>query len=342
MADEPARPTNPRVVVSASLAYDYIMTFPGSFKDHIIPDKVHVLSVSFLVDSLRRRRGGVGGNIAYNLALLGEPATLVGAGGLDFDPYREELAQLGVDTGAILAIPDEFTASCFINADRAGNQIVAFYPGAGSHAREIGVTELARRAVFGLVGATDPAAMRRHAEEIAGSGCRLIYDPAQQIVALGPEDLVAGIHQAWGFVANDYEIAMIAKKAGMTVDALTERVPFVAVTYGEQGSELRYEGREVRVPVALAEPLLDPTGGGDAYRAGLIKGLLLDLALPVVGRLAALAATYAIEQHGTQEHHYSPDKFVARFDRVFPDFAGALPVEALRPPAIPLPEPATA
>jgi adenosine kinase len=322
----------PRVVVSASLAYDYIMTFPGSFKDHIIPDKVHVLSVSFLVDSLRRHRGGVGGNIAYNLSLLGEPPYLVGAAGLDFGPYRDTLHELGVDTGAVLEVADEFTASCFFNTDLSGNQIVAFYPGAGSHAREVDIAELARRSAIGIVGADDPAAMRRHVAEIAASDCKLIYDPSQQIVTLGAEDLVDGVHRAWGFVANDYEVAMIAKKAEMTVEALTERVPFVAVTYGGEGSELRYQGQVVRIPPAPAEPLRDPTGGGDAYRAGLIKGLLHDFELPVVGRIASLAATYAIEKFGTQEHRYRPDEFVARFDRAFPDFAGALNPDDFRPP----------
>ena len=322
----------PRVVVSASLAYDYIMTFPGSFKDHIIPDKVHVLSVSFLVDSLRRRRGGVGGNIAYNLALLGEPPYLVGAAGLDFGPYRDTLHELGVDTSAVLEVADEFTASCFFNTDLSGNQIVAFYPGAGSHSHEISVADLARRAAFGIVGATDPTAMRLHVGEIAASDCKLIYDPSQQIVTLSAEDLVDGVQRAWGFVANDYEVAMIAKKAEMTVEALTERVPFVAVTYGGEGSELRYEGQVVRIPPAPPAPLRDPTGGGDAYRAGLIKGLLHDFELPVVGRIASLAATYAIEHFGTQEHRYGPDEFVARFDRAFPDFTGVLKPDDFRPP----------
>lgn len=324
---------SPRVVVSASLAYDYIMTFPGSFKDHIIPDKTHVLSVSFLVDSLKRRRGGVGGNIAYNLALLGEPPVVVGAAGPDFAPYRHAFSELGVDTSAVLDIPDEFTASCFINSDLTGNQLMAFYPGALSHVRDFGVSDLARRATYGLVGATDPLAMRRHAAEIHESGCRLIYDPSQQIVTLGAEDLLDGIHRAWAFIGNDYELAMIANKTKMTVDELTERVPFVAVTFGEKGSEIRYEGRVVPIPAAAANPLADPTGGGDAYRAGLIKGLLLEVDLAIVGRMAALAATYAIERTGTQEHVYTPEEFTARFDREFPDCAGVLTPDQLRSPA---------
>jgi len=322
--------TGARVVVSGSLAYDYIMTFPGSFKDHIIPDKAHVLSVSFLVDSLRRRRGGVGGNIAYNLALLGESPVLVGAAGSDFGPYRAVFDNLGIDTESVLDIPDEFTASCFINSDLAGNQLVAFYPGALSHVREVSVAALAIGAAYGIVGATDPAAMRDHSAQIHAVGCRLIYDPSQQIVTLSAEDLLAGIAQAWGFVGNDYELAMIANKTEMSVETLTERVPFVAVTFGENGSEIRFGGDVVPIPAAAAEPLTDPTGGGDAYRAGLIKGLLLGADLAIVGRIASLAATYAIEHQGTQEHHYTPEEFVSRFDRVFPDHAGAITPALLR------------
>jgi len=321
-----------RVVVSASLAYDYIMTFPGSFNDHIIPDKTHVLSVSFLVDSLVRRRGGVGGNIAYNLALLGERPALVGAAGIDFAPYRAVFDNLGIDTRAVLDIENEFTASCFMNADLAGNQIVAFYPGALSHVREFDVSALARAAEYGLVGASDPVGMRRHAAEIQASGARLIYDPSQQIVTLSAEDLLDGISRAWAFVGNDYELAMIAKKTEMTVDQLTEKVPFVAVTFAEKGSELRFEGKVVPIPSAPVDALVDPTGGGDAYRAGLIKGLLLNAELPVVGRMASLAATYVIEQQGPQEHNYSAEEFTARFDRVFPDYAGALTPDQLRSP----------
>lgn len=323
----------PRVVVSASLAYDLIMSFPGSFKDHILPDKAHVLSVSFLVESLRKQRGGVAGNIAYTLALLGESPAVVGAVGADFAPYRAAFDDLGIDTRAVLDVPDEFTASCFLNADREGNQIVAFYPGALSHVAGLSVTELAGGAELALVGAGDPAAMRRHAAEIPGAGCRLIYDPSQQVVTLPAEDLVAGLDGAWATIGSDYEMAMLEQKTGLSVADLVERVPLVVVTFGGDGSELHHQGETVRIPAVPVEPLADPTGGGDAYRAGLIKGILLGLPWGVAGRLAALAATYAIERHGPQEHVFSPDEFAARFDRSFPAFAGAVPAAALRPGA---------
>jgi len=319
-----------RVVVSASIAYDYIMAFPGSFGDHILPDKTHVLSVSFLVNTLKRQRGGVAGNIAYSLALLGERPMLAGAGGADFGPYREAFEALGIDLSLVIDVPSELTASAFMMTDLKDNQIAAFYPGAGGQIAELSVAEAAGQVPYGLVGATMPEAMRRHAHEIAAAGSRLIYDPSQQIVALSADDLTAGIDDAWGLVGNDYEFAMIEQKTGLTIDALKERVSLLVVTYGEQGSEFFSNGSAVRIPAAKTDDVRDPTGAGDAFRAGMIKGLLLEADHAVTGRIASLAATYAVERHGTQEHTYTSDEFVERFERVYPDFAGAIKADHFR------------
>jgi adenosine kinase len=320
----------PPVVISASIAYDYIMSFGGSFADHIIPDKTHVISVSFLVDSLRKQRGGCGGNMAYNLALLGTPSTLIGAVGSDFAPYRAAMDQLGVDLSALLEVDDQATASAFMMADRKDNHIASFFPGPSELAATIDVTPIGDRAVYGVVGATGPNVMRIHAEQLGASSCRLIYDPAFQIIILSGHDLTAAIDRSWGLIANDYEYAMIERKTGLTIDDLAARVELLVVTYGEQGSELRVGGRCVRVPAAPADIVRDPTGAGDAYRSGLIKGLLLELDLEVVGRLAGLTATYVVEQIGTQEHVYTPEGFVERFDRSFPDYAGSIRADQLR------------
>lgn len=314
------------VVISASIAYDYIMAFGGSFADHIIPDKTHVISVSFLVDSLRKQRGGCAGNTAYSLALLGTPSSLVGAVGWDFGPYRDAFECLGIDLTHVIEVDDLATASAFMMADRKDNQIASFFPGPSDRAIEIDVAPLGNRARYGLVGPTGPSVMRAHAEQLGAASCRFIYDPAFQIIILSPEDLVAGISVAWGLIANDYEYAMIERKTGLTLDDLERRVELLVVTYGEQGSELRHCGKRVRVPAAKANEVNDPTGAGDAYRAGLIKGLLHGYDLEIVGRLAGLTATYVVEQIGTQEHSYTPDEFVARFDASFPDYAGALPL----------------
>ncbi len=318
------------VVISASIAYDHIMAFGGSFADHIIPEKTHVISVSFLVDSLQKQRGGVGGNIAYNLALLGTPSTLVGAVGSDFGPYREEFEKLGIHL-CVIEDPNQLTAASFMMADRKDNQIASFFPGPSERAAEISVTELAARAEYAILGATTPNVMRVHAEQFGNAGCRFIYDPAFQIIVLSAGDLLAGINVAWGLVGNDYEFAMIERKTGLSIDDLADRVPFLAITFGEEGSELRMDGRRVRVPAAPARVVKDPTGAGDAYRAGLIKGLLLGLDLEVVGRLAGLTAVYAVEQIGTQAHRYSPQDFVERFNRAFPDFEGAITAQDFTP-----------
>jgi adenosine kinase len=319
------------VLISASIAYDYIMSFGGSFADHIIPDKTHVISVSFLVDTLRKQRGGCGGNMAYSLALLGTPSTLVGAVGADFGPYREVLESLGIDLSALIEVNDQATASAFMMADRKDNHIASFFPGPSDLAADTDVTELGNRVQYALVGATGPKVMRTHAAQLGAASCKLIYDPAFQIIILSGEDLLAGIDASWGLIANDYEYAMIERKTGLTIDDLEKRVDLLVVTYGEPGSELRCEGKRVRVPAGAATVVNDPTGAGDAYRSGLIKGLLLGKELEIVGRLAGLTATYVVEQVGTQEHSYTPPEFIERFDRSFPDYAGALTVEELSP-----------
>jgi adenosine kinase len=322
----------PSVVLSASIAFDYIMSFPGSFGDHILPEKSTVLSVSFLVDSLRRQRGGVAGNIAYNLALLGVRSALYSGVGMDFNTYRSAFEELGIDLTNVIEIPNELTASAFMMADLRDNQIAAFYPGASAHAGGLSMLEGAAKAKFGLVGAAAPDAMRRHAEEIAAAGCKLIYDPSQQIVALPADDLNAGIKDAWAFVSNDYEYAMLEQKIGRNVDQLTEEVELLVITYGEIGSELRRNGLVTKVMATKVEKVSDPTGAGDAYRAGLIKGLLLGDDLQVAGQMASVVAAYAIEQHGTQEHSFTPEAFVERFNLNYPESAGAITAGQLRLP----------
>lgn len=305
------------------------MSFSGSFKDHILAEKAHVLSVSFLLDSFKKQRGGVGGNIAYSLGLLGEPSSLVGTVGEDFGDYRAALISVGVDTAGVTEVDGELTASAFMNADLHGNQIASFFPGAMSKSRDVDISPFAENTAWGIVSAGDPAAMMRHSREIAESGCKLIFDPSQQIVILTPEQLSEGIGLARIVVGNDYEFGMIERKTGLTIDDIERQIDLTIVTYGGNGSELRAGGERVQIPIAPATTIVDPTGGGDAYRAGLVKGLLMERDLDVVGRIAAQSATYAIEYHGTQEHDYSTDEFINRFDQSFPDYAGQLKTEDL-------------
>lgn len=329
---EPGEAARPTIVISGSLAYDYIMSYPGSFQDHIIPGKVYVLSISFLLDSLRRHRGGVAGNIAYTFALLGERPTIVGAGGSDFGDYRRACDELGIDTSHVVDVTDVMTGSAFMTADLAGNQIAGFYPGASSRAEEISVRGLGDEAVFAFVGATSREVMQLHAREFGESRCHLIYDPSQQVVSVSDDELMEGIGHAWGIIGSDYELAVIEKRIGLSVADLVDRLPFVARTLGHEGSELFYRGDYERIPAAPPDELRDPTGGGDAYRAGLFKGLLLGLPPAIAGRMGSVAGTYAVERHGPQEHCFTPQEFVDRFDRAFEDCAGAVEPTSLETP----------
>jgi adenosine kinase len=310
-----------RIVVTGSLAYDYIMNFPGNFKDHILPDKVHMLSVSFLVDSMRRMRGGVAGNIAYTLALLGERPLIVATAGQDFGEYRAWMVGQGIDASGIRLIDDEFTASCFINTDRSNNQIVAFYTGAMAHAKHLSLLD------FGLgkhdlviISPTDPEAMSRYAEECRRHGIPFLFDPGKQTPRMDGEQILAGLTGASVLVGNDYEFAMMAQKTGRSEAELLAAAPTTVVTRGEQGSTIytsATNGQGVRIPVAPIQEVVDPTGAGDAYLAGLVFGLARRFPLEVTGRVAALAAAYAIEQRGCQEHGYTPSEFAERYAAVF-------------------------
>jgi adenosine kinase len=315
-----------RIVVTGSLAYDYIMDFPGYFKDHILPEKVHMLTVSFLVDSMRRMRGGVAGNIAYTLALLGERPLVVATAGQDFAEYRAWMTRQGIDASGIREIEDEFTASCFINTDRANNQIVAFYTGAMAHSRHLSLVEfgLGSRDLV-IISPTDPDAMTRYAEECRQHGIPFLFDPGKQTPRLSGEQILAGLTGASILVGNDYEFAMMAQQTGKSEHELISSVGMAVVTRGEQGSTIftttEQDGvrhtESIDMPVAPIRELLDPTGAGDAYLGGLVFGLARGLPLPVTGRVAALAAAFAIEQRGCQEHSYTTEEFVRRYAEAF-------------------------
>jgi adenosine kinase len=312
------------VLLSGSLAFDYIMNFPGYFEDHILPDKIHVLNVSFLVESLDRQRGGVAGNIAYNLGLLGVPCRIVAPAGVDFEEYAADLAALGVDVSSIWMVDGTVTASAFITTDRADNQITGFFPGAMARAGEMSILEHVTGVQLGVVSPTAPDAMERHVREFAEAGVPYVYDPGQQIVSLSPAALREGIERATVVVANDYEFALIQEKTGLSREAIVETAPIVAVTFGELGSIVYHNGDAWEIPATPPRQLIDPTGAGDAYRVGLICAVTRGLSWEVAGRLGALAATYVIEAKGTQAHSYTAAEFQARFDEAFPDYAGSL------------------
>ncbi len=322
-----------RIVVTGSLAYDYIMDFPGDFKDHILPDKAHMLSVSFLVDSMRRMRGGVAGNIAYSLALLGERPLVVASAGGDFGEYREWMERQGIDASGIVEIEDDFTASCFINTDKANNQLVAFYPGAMAQAKNLSLVDLGLDADdLVVISPTDPEAMTRYAEECRQLGVPFLFDPGKQTPRLEGDEILAGLQGASVLISNDYEFAMMAQKTDKTEEELISAAPLTVVTRGKQGSMVYTNESDggVEIPVAPIEDVVDPTGAGDAYLGGLVFGLARGFSLEVVGRVAALAAAYAIERRGCQEHHFTPAQFAERYASAF----GPSPeIEVLAEPA---------
>ncbi len=308
-----------RIVVTGSLAFDYIMDFPGYFKDHMLMEKQHMLSVSFLVDSMKRMRGGVAGNIAYNLALLGERPLMVGTVGHDFREYRSWLENQGVDTTGLVEIPHEFTASCFINTDRANNQIVAFYPGAMSYDHQSSLMDLGLTSQdLVLISPTTPDAIQRYAVECQQLGVPYIFDPGKQSPRLDAEHIRVGLKGAKVFIGNDYEFGMMARKLEMSEADLFASVPTTVVTRGEAGSQIYVDGRlAAEIPTAPVREVVDPTGAGDAYLAGLALGIAHDLPLETTGRIAALAATFAIEERGCQEHSYTRDLFAERYRSAF-------------------------
>jgi adenosine kinase len=310
-----------RIVVTGSLAYDYIMNFPGHFKDHILPEKVHMLTVSFLVDSMKRMRGGVAGNIAYSLALLGEKPLVVATAGQDFADYRASLEKSGVDVSGIKLIQDEFTASCFINTDQSNNQIVAFYAGAMSKAKELSLKGLGLTSSdWVIISPTDPEAIVRYADECKQMGVPYVFDPGKQTPRLEKEQILSGLNGAAVLIGNDYEFGMMAQKTGRSEADLIAGAPISIVTRGEEGSRIysrETKGKAIEVPVAPAQAVVDPTGAGDAYLAGLVFGLSRKFPHQVAGRIAALAAAYAIEQRGCQEHRFTPKEFAKRYESVF-------------------------
>ncbi len=306
------------IIVTGSVAFDYIMSFPGYFKDHILPEKIDILSVSFLVDSLKRQRGGCATNIAYNLALLGERPTIMATVGQDFAEYRTWLESRGVDTSGILVIQDDFTASFFVSTDQRGSQIASFYTGAMSKAGQLSFRAAGhQKARLAIVSPNDPDAMCAYARECAELGIPFIYDPSQQIIRLSSEALVEGTRHAAMLIVNDYEFEMIKNKTGLSDGELADLAGLLVITRGEKGSTIISGEGSIEIPAVEPRRLADPTGVGDAYRAGVIKGMIHGASWQTTGRMAALAATYALEEHGTQNHDYSRQDFLTRFRETF-------------------------
>lgn len=305
-------------VITGSVAYDYLMRYPGRFRDHILPENLDSLSVSFLADSMQRVRGGVAANIAYTMRLLGGTPVILAAVGEDFTDYRHWLEAQGLSTAQIVEIADELTATFFVSTDLEQNQIANFYAGAMNHARHLTLRERGLAdAELVVISPNDPVAMLNYAQECKQLGIPFAYDPSQQIARLTGDDLQQSVPGAAYLLCNEYELAMVQSKTGWSLDEIRSQVDTLVLTLGKKGSVI-YSGDEViAVPVAHLERIEDPTGAGDAYRGGFFAAATCGLPPAVCGKIGSLCSVYALENMGTTAHRFTVDEFITRYTRVF-------------------------
>ncbi|EHJ46275.1 Adenosine kinase [Solidesulfovibrio carbinoliphilus subsp. oakridgensis] len=308
-----------RILVSGSLAYDRIMSFPGSFADHILPDKIHILNVCFLVDGLEEKFGGTAGNIAYCLKLLGEDPTIVATAGKDFAAYEAWLRHCGIAITGIRRVNSEFTAGAYITTDRSDNQITGFNPGAMKHSAEYPVDDCDPADTLAIVAPGNLADMQDHPRRYKAKGIPVIVDPGQNITAFSGEQLTEMLTGATYLVSNDYELQLIENATKLTLAEIVARAGTVITTLGENGSVIRQGAAETVIPACPAADVKDPTGAGDAFRAGFIKGLSLGKTPVEAARIGSVSAAYAVEHHGTQEHRFTWPEFTARYAAAFGD-----------------------
>jgi adenosine kinase len=303
-------------LICGSLAYDSVMVFQGRFKDHILPDKIHILNVSFLVPELRRNFGGCAGNIAYNLHLLGGAGTIMATVGKDFGDYRRWLSENALSLDHVLELNQEFTAQAYITTDLDDNQITAFHPGAMnlSHLNEVPQD---RGYDLGIVAPDGREGMVRHAAQFAAARIPFIFDPGQGMPMFDGAELLRFIEQAAWVTMNDYEAELLCARTGRTLESLARKVRALIVTQGAKGSLIYADGEQMQVPAATPGAVRDPTGCGDAYRAGIMHGLMKGWGWAVTGRVGSLMGAIKIEHFGPQNHRFTRADFAARFRREF-------------------------
>jgi len=309
------------IILTGSIAFDYLMSFPGYFKDHILPEHLESISLSFLVDEMVRRPGGVAANIAYNLGLLCEEPRLVATAGVDFSEYRQVLEDAGVDTSGVKIIEGKFTASFFANTDLSNAQIASFYAGAMADASQISLKEMdLTKDDLVMISPNAPDAMIKYALECQEMGVPYIFDPSQQIVRLDERDIRQGIKGAHALFCNTYEFELIQKHGKMRAKDILTSLNFTVVTLGEHGARVYKKGEMLgEVPAFPPTDIVDPTGVGDAFRAGFLKGYIHGFDLLLCAKIGSLAATYCLEETGTQAHCYLMKDFVTRFRTMYDD-----------------------
>jgi adenosine kinase len=311
--------TATKLIVTGSIAYDYLMSFPGKFTEHFLPEHMQRVSLSFLVDSMDKRRGGCAPNIAYTLALLGERPYLMAAAGQDFGEYRQWLDAAGVDTSLVQQVPDKFTASFFCSTDTENNQIASFYTGAMADAAALSFRTI-KGPSLAIISPNDPAAMVQYAEECRTLKIPYIFDPGQQCARMSGSELQDGLVGARILICNDYEFELIRQKTAMGETEVLAVTDALIVTRGEEGCSLYQGGSRVDVKAVPSHRIVDPTGVGDAFRGGLLKGLAADAPYQTCAQLGSVAATYALEHLGGQSHAFTSGEFKARYEEHFGPF----------------------
>ena len=308
-----------KLIVTGSIAYDYLMSFPGKFTEHLLPEHMQRVSLSFLVDTMDKRRGGCAPNIAYTLALLGERPHLMATAGQDFTDYGAWLTAAGVDTSLVKVIGNKFTASFFCSTDEANNQIASFYTGAMANAGELSFRTVEGLAQDGLViiSPNDPDAMVQYADECSTMGIKYIWDPGQQCARMDGAQLKDGIVGAHIVICNDYEFELIRQKTGMQEADVLAGASMLIITRGEHGSTVIARDHRIEVPAVPPDRIVDPTGVGDAFRGGLMKGLASGRSLEVSAKMGSVAATWALEHLGGTSHAYTWAEFVQRYEAHF-------------------------
>lgn len=307
------------VLITGSVAYDYLMTFPGKFEEQILPERLKSISLSFLVDSMTKQRGGIAPNIAYSMALLGEHPRVMATVGTDFGDYRAWLDAQGVDTSLMQVVPDVFTASFFATTDLVNAQIASFYPGAMGHASVQSLKQLASKPDLVVVSPNAPDAMKKFPAECRDLGIKYLYDPSQQVLRLEGSELARDMEGAYFLFCNDYEFGLISKKTGWDLGQILKHVKVLVITRGKDGASLYTNGEEIFIPTVPEREIVDPTGVGDAFRGGFLAGYAHGFDWKLCGEIGALAAVYCLEQRGPQAHHYTRQEFIQRFRDHFDD-----------------------
>jgi adenosine kinase len=305
-----------RTLICGSMAYDTIMVFKDQFKNHILPDQIHILNVAFLVPDMRREYGGCAGNIAYNLKLLGGEPVIMATVGDDFGLYRDRLARQGIETTHIHPVAEAYTAQAFITTDLDDNQITAFHPGAMNHAHENKVGD-ATGIQLGIISPDGRQGMLDHARQFAEAGIPFIFDPGQGLPMFNGDELIEFVRQASYLTVNDYEGKLLEERTGRSLPSLATEVKALILTLGAQGSRIYADGEVHEIPPARPSEVLDPTGCGDAYRAGLMYGMLQGYDWKTTGRLAGLLGAIKIARRGGQNHRFTPQEIADRFQAEF-------------------------